>query len=162
MNAPEDIIGYHEIAQVTRDICFLYHELSAYSGIMGDLDYSFYNLPYWKYLECDGSGSGDGEFIRDGCLVMLLAMAWEQIDGVGSYVNGKTDMFLRYISYLEPDNENTVKLIDTVKMALEAAETGNEPEELTDRSQWVYLQYVQSYFCERAGNLDGTSNSETS
>ena len=161
MNAPEKILGYHEIAQVTRDICFLYHELSEYSGIIGDLDYSFYNLPYWEYLEYGNSDSYDAEFIRDGCLVMLLAMAWEQIDGAGSYINDKIDTCLKFISYIEPDSESTVKLIDIVKMALRAEETSCKVAELEEQCQWVYLHYVRGYFRERSGNTGGQPDSES-
>src|SRR5712691_1560834 len=74
--------------QVERDICLLYHQLADYSYIMGDLYYGpVFGLPYWEYLDFPDLDGADREFLRDGCLVMILAMAWDQIDGSGVYIS---------------------------------------------------------------------------
>ena len=37
--------------RLTRDVCYLFHELAGYNHIMGDLDYANdYSLPYWELI----------------------------------------------------------------------------------------------------------------
>lgn len=79
------------VQHIEKDICFLYHQLSSYSYIMGDLDYNeHYRLPYWDFINIK-SPMNDYEkaFIQEGCLVLILTMAWEQIEGAGCYINDK-------------------------------------------------------------------------
>ena len=65
---------------VERDICLLYHQLASYSWIMEDLYYgSVYALPYWRYLNISALETKRQAFIRNGCLVMLYAMASEEL-----------------------------------------------------------------------------------
>ena len=53
--------------QLTRDICFLFHELAGYRHIMGDLDYANdYALPYWTLINRVDTGCRDDRLIRSG------------------------------------------------------------------------------------------------
>jgi hypothetical protein len=141
--------------KVERDICFLYHELSEYGGIMGDLSYgSLYTLPYWEFLNLHGPNITDEErrFIRDGCLVMILAMSWDVIDGSGTYLKGKIDLCRQAIVELQPENERTAKLIRAVLLALAIAEQDQgENQEIGELSIWVNYEYIHGYFRQMAG-----------
>ena len=134
--------------QIERDICLLYHQLADYSFIMGDLYYgSVFALPYWEFLDLPEFDSAEERFIRDGCLVMILAMAWEQIDGAGAYIGPHLSACKTAVERLQPDEEKTQSLVRTVLLALDTAKTGQvETEELTALSQWVHREYVQGYF----------------
>ena len=71
-----------------RDICLLYHQMANYSYIMGDLYYgSVFGLAYWEYIDFPGLDAADHDFVRDGCLVMILAMAGIRLTGSGAYIN---------------------------------------------------------------------------
>jgi hypothetical protein len=63
--AGSDIDRWVELQQVERDICLLYHQLSDYSYIMGDLYYgSVYALRYWDFLDVEGIKPARQTFIR--------------------------------------------------------------------------------------------------
>lgn len=136
--------------KVERDICFLFHELSEYPGIRGDLSYgSLYSLPYWEFLNLRGPNIHDDDrcFIRDGCLVMILAMSWDIIDGSGSYLKDKIGLCRQAISELEAEDERTKKLLHVVRLALSVAEQGHSRnDELSELSVWVNYEYVHGYF----------------
>ena len=137
---------------VERDICLLYHQLASYSYIMGDLYYgSVFGLPYWEYLDFPGLDSADRDFVRDGCLVMILAMAWDQIDGSGAYINPHIAACRGAVARILCEDEDTQKLVHTVSLALNAAEQGGaEIRELQELSTWAHNRYVRGYFCRAA------------
>ena len=161
MNEP----AWDQIWQVERDICYLYHELSEYSGIMGDLAYgSVYAQPYWEFLDLNVWQMPEEErcFIRDGCLVMLLAMAWDVIDGSGSYLMKHLSPCQQAVAVIEAENENTKRLVETVMIALEAVEKGSQGGEslrgaplwhLENLSVWVNREIVGGYFQQKAAEL---------
>jgi hypothetical protein len=142
--------GWDVFWKVERDICFLYHELSEYAGIMGDLAYgSLYTLPYWEFLNLQGSNIEDEDrcFIRDGCLVMILAMSWDIIAGSGSHLKGKIGLCRQAVGELEAEDERTEKLIRVVSSALDIAEQGHGTnKEIEELSVWVNYEYVHGYF----------------
>jgi hypothetical protein len=134
--------------QVERDICLLYHQLSNYSYIMGDLYYgSVFAFPYWEYLDLPGLDPDDGEFIRNGCLVMILAMAWEHIDHSTGRIHRDIPAIREAVEGLECTDEDTGKLIRAVRLALDVAERDDtETPELVELSDWVHKRYVRGYF----------------
>lgn len=152
-------LSYEEKQRVERDICLLYHQLAEYEGIMGDLYYgSVYALPYWDYVELSGLMPKEAEFIRDGCLVMMLAMAWEVLDGAGGYLLGEGLRHsldaVRRLEGLEStyDNPNTPRLVTAVRCALHRVEeSAAETEELVREANWVHHEYVMGYFRRRLG-----------
>ena len=81
----DDVALYRRLI---RDVCLLYHELSAYRHIMGDLDYAKdYPLEYWTLINRIDTGRSDDRFIRSGILVLLLAMLQDVFDGSGDYIS---------------------------------------------------------------------------
>lgn len=158
MNKPT----WKQIWQVERDICYLYHELSEYSGIMGDLAYgSCYAQPYWEFLHLNVRQMPEEErcFIRDGCLVMLLAMAWDVIDGSGCYLMKHLSPCQQAVAVIVAENERTERLVEAVRIALEAVEKGSQGGEplrgaplwhLEDLSVWVNREIVGGYFQQKA------------
>lgn len=144
------------LQQVERDICLLYHQLADYSYIMGDLYYgSVFGLPYWEYLDFPGSGITDRDFVRDGCLVMLLAMAWDVIDGSGAHIHPHIATCRNAVSGLICEEEDTEKLAHAVRLALDVAERGGpQSPELIELSSWVHKRYVRGYFRRVAQAFD--------
>jgi hypothetical protein len=122
---------------------------------MGDLAYgSRYTLPYWEFLNLQGPNITDENrcFIRDGCLVMILAMSWDIMDGSGSHLKGKIDLCRQAIGELEAENDRTAKLIRVVSLALDMAEQGHcRNDEIGESSVWVNYEYVHGYFRRMAG-----------
>jgi hypothetical protein len=95
----------------------------------------------------EGLDDSQRKFIRDGCLVMILAMCWDVIDGSGVYLTKYLNECGLAVSLVKPDDERTVKLLETVTMALMAvAGGGRESDELLELSSWVHKTYVRGYF----------------
>lgn len=86
---------------------------------------------------------------------MILAMAWQMIDGSGSYLSGKIQGCRRAISQMPSHDADTEKLVRTVSLALNLAEQGlSENEELNELSGWVHSQYVHGYFGENVRDAE--------
>lgn len=145
-----DTTDWTLLEKVKRDICFLYHELAEYSGIMGDLSYAhIYTLPYWDFvdLQIPRLHETDRRFIRDGCLIMILAMAWDVIDGSGSYLQDKYAVCRAAIERVKAEDERTAVLLQTATLALDAAEQGRRRDSvLVELAIWANREYVQGYF----------------
>lgn len=145
-----------KLQQVERDICLLYHQLADYCYIMEDLDYAtLYTLPYWEFLNIPNVEPERRAFVREGCLVLLLAMAGELIAGTGSYLTPYLQLCQTAVNALIPEDERAAKLIDAVKMALrEAVNQRPESEELGTRSQWVHREFVMGYYRKKVKEFD--------
>ena len=141
-----DDYGWDLWWKVERDICFLYYELAQHAGVTGDLAYGLiYNLPYWEFLNLRDPSMSEGEsrFIRDGCLVMVLAMAWDIIDGSGSELKGKFGFWREAVAELEAEDVRTEKLIQIINLALDIAEQGHSRnKELEDRNVSVSFRQL--------------------
>jgi hypothetical protein len=147
-------MDYDLSLRVQRDICFLYHEQADYSYIMGDLSYTtLYQLPYWNFLDSPGIDKADHDFIRDGCLVMMLAMAWDEIDGSGVYISSHLTECRDAIAGLICDDEDLERLARIVKLALDAVE-GADIQVLREESEWVHRRYVRGYFQQVAARFE--------
>ena len=142
--------------KVEADICLLYHQLADYSYIMGDLYYGdVFSLPYWEFLDWQSIDKDDRSFIRDGCLVMILAMCCEYIDGSGTYIHHYLKVCQRNLSRVAPDDEKSNRLLTTVRLAVQLAQEGKpESKELTEAMIWVHREYVRGYFRKRVHEFD--------
>ena len=138
------------IQRIEKDICFLYHQLSSYSYIMGDLCFNeYYNLAYWEYINVEFPLNKDElGFIKEGCLILILTMAWEQIDGAGYYINDKIEKIMNALEIFEPLNEKQSKLHDIVTLAVTYAKNPNTEKynEINNKSDWVHQEFVRRYF----------------
>ncbi len=81
-------------------------------------------LPYWEYLDFPGLEAADREFIRDGSLVMLLATAFDIIDGSGGHIYPHISACQAALARLDCQDEDTLKLVKWVRLALAIAERG--------------------------------------
>jgi hypothetical protein len=151
-------VDWVAVQEVERDICLLYHQLADYSYIMGDLYYgNVYALPYWECLNIPGLDEPQRNFIRDGCLVMILAMCWDEIDGSGSYLSKFLDACIASVTNLNPEGENTISLHNTVILALRLVKDGgHDSQELADLSLWVHKTYVREYFMKIADEFNSS------
>lgn len=136
-----------EIQKVERDICLLYRQLAEYSYIMGDLCYgTVYALPYWNYLDVRDVKEDNRKFLREGCLVMILAMAWDMIEGSGAYLAPHIAACRSALDALSVGDERTTKLIRVVREALVDAEEGTVSPGAEALSSWVHEEFVKGYF----------------
>lgn len=144
--------------RIERDICLLYKQLSECSYLMGDLYFGdVYALPYWDYFSFPGLGPVDEKFIRESCLVMVLTMAWEVIDGGGSYLHPYLAVCRQRTSALPVVDERTTKLCKAVELALTAAESGEAASPvLVELSSWAHSAIVRAYFRNVVHDFDNT------
>ena len=146
-----DLSRWVELQEIERDICLLYHQLSDYSYIMGDLYYGkVYALRYWDFLEVEGIEPDRQSFIREGCLIMILAMSWDMIEGSGAFLKPHLAEVSAAMEDCSPEDERARKLLVLVKLAVElASDDRSETEktaELVDLSNWAHREFVRGYF----------------
>ena len=151
-----DLSRWIELQKVERDICMLYHQLSDYRSIIGGLYFGeVYDLPYWAYLNVEDIEESRRLFITHGCLVMLLAMSWQMLDGSGGYLWRFLKEARTAVDACATTDERTLKLLAAVKLALElAAERRDATPELYEQSHWAYREFVNRYFEEAAHDFD--------
>jgi hypothetical protein len=146
-------LDWEGVWELQRDICFLYHELAEYTGITGDLAYTLmYKLPYWDLAGAILPQMDEKEalFIRNGCLIFILAMAWEIIEGAGSYLNEHIDRCHLAVNALKVSDSDTQRLIEIVKLSLETINNPSLRDELEELSVWANQTFVRGYFTAMA------------
>ena len=154
-----DVSRWVELQEVERDICLLYHQISDYSYIMSDLYYGdVYALRYWDFLDVGGIEPDRQSFIREGCLIMILAMAWDMIDGSGAFLKPHLAEVSAAIEDCSPGDERARKLLTVVKLGLELASEGrsetSETAEFVDLSDWAHKEFVRGYFRKTAREFE--------
>ncbi len=135
--------------EVERDICLLYHQLASYSWIQDDLYYgSVFGLPYWQYLTFPEVDEHDRAFLRDGCLVMLFAMACAAAGCLNFYLTPHIGACREALAGLQPADDDTKRMVRAVGSALDLAEreAGELPADLMRESAWAHDRYVRRYF----------------
>ncbi|MDH3919367.1 MAG: hypothetical protein OEU25_14455, partial [Rhodospirillales bacterium] len=148
LHIPEsDVSRWVELQEVERDICLLYHQLSEYSYIMSDFYYgNVYALRYWDFLDVGGIEPDRQSFIREGCLIMILAMAWDMIDGSGAFLKPRLAEVSAAVEDCSSEDERTRKLLAVVKLGLELASGGrSDTAEFVDLSNWAHREFVRGY-----------------
>ena len=158
-------LEWSEIEDIERDICYLYHQLVDYDYIMGDLAFGVtFRLPYWEYLHVSGLPANLFAFVRDGCLVMLLAMAWEVIDEAGRHLLDDQHLTACQTSLQQfsPTDPRTERLCATVQQALDYIANGMGNDQLrlnliAAESDWVHRTYIRGYFSSRASRLSSSA-----
>jgi hypothetical protein len=151
---PADSDDWCEVQELERDILLLYHQLAEDSYVMGDLYYgNVFALPYWNYLDPSGLEHDRAVFVQQGCLVMLLAMAWDQIDGSGAYLEKFRPEVLAGLAACTPLDDDARRLHACVDLAVRAASSppSKPSQELIDESAWVHQSVVGAYFKKMAG-----------
>lgn len=138
--------------RLTRDVCFLYHELSAYRQIMGDLDYATdYPLEYWALLNRIDTGRSDGRFIRGGILVLILAMLQDVFDGSGNHISRHASEISRELTGFVPEDDAMLRLAKSVEHGLELFANSVSADNRFDTDVcWAYDAFVRQYFVDGA------------
>ena len=138
------------IQHIERDISYLYHQLSNYSYIMGDLSFNeLCCLPYWDFINYNFPLPDDElSFIKEGCLILILTMAWEKIDNTGCYIKDKIDRILNQLEIFEPLNEKQSILHDIVTLTIAFAKKPNKEQydDIKEKSNWVHREFIRGYF----------------
>ena len=145
----DDVALYRRL---TRDVCFLYHELSAYRHIMGDLDYaSDYPLEYWTLLNRIDTGRSDDRFIRGGILVLMLAMLQDVFDGSGDHISRHAKGISRELEQFVPEDDTMLRLAESVEHGLGLlANSASADDRFNTDACWAYDAFVRKYFADGA------------
>lgn len=143
------------LQSLEKDICLLYHQLNEYHCLMGDLYWgSVYQLPYWEFIDAFELDEEQRRFLTHGCLVMLITMAFETLDGAGDYILDKLDSCRDAAARVKSNDEETRFLVETLQMALSAitneASRQELEEELERRSRLIHTNHVRAYFSSQA------------
>ncbi|QDV90129.1 hypothetical protein RAS2_12070 [Phycisphaerae bacterium RAS2] len=122
---------------------------------MGDLYWgSVYQLPYWEFIDAFELDEEQRRFLTHGCLVMLITMAFETLDGAGDYILDKLDSCRDAAARVKSNDEETRFLVETLQMALSAitneASRQELEEELERRSRLIHTNHVRAYFLSQA------------
>lgn len=145
----DDVVLYRRLA---RDVCFLYHELSAYRHIMGDLDYARdYSLEYWTLLNLIDTGRSDDRFIRGGILILTLAMLKEVFDGSGDHISRHAKDISRELEQFVPEDPTMLRLVESVEHGLGLlANSASADDRFNTDACWAYDAFVRKYFADGA------------
>jgi hypothetical protein len=157
-----------------KDICLLYHSLVDAGSIHGEgFQGSVYTQPYWQFVSVSPEDP-DNRFVRDGCLLLLLAMALELIDGSGYFIVDKLKDCQDAVAGARSEDPDTVRLVELVHVALrlcqekaellrrqETEDTTyskglgspvvlrlREPREFRRELGWAWKRYVLGYFSQ--------------
>lgn len=145
----DDVALYRRL---TRDVCFLYHELSGYGHIMGDLDYaSDYQLEYWTLINRIDTGRSDDRFIRGGILVLMLAMLQDVFDGSGDHISRHAKDISLELDRFVPEDDTMLRLAESVKHGLGLlANSASADDRFNTDVCWAYDAFVRRYFVDGA------------
>lgn len=137
---------------------FLYDQLIDYPTIMGDLNWSLLTKPYWAHLNRDQQQGQEDRFLKAGCFIAILTMAWDVLDG--SALNWDKERGQKIEAELvryEPDDSEMTRLKLITSRAVHAAARVDlmpeDPDLLTSlRSEgiWAHRTFVRDYFATRA------------
>jgi hypothetical protein len=118
-----------------RDILYLYRDLVAYGGIVGDHDIGTFDP--WLFLRADGDfvTEDDVKLLREGAAVAILCDLLDEMEQRGHDI----DRFTRGVAAGEFDG------LPVAKTAIEAGLLGG-PVRLTAASGPVFDEYVAGYF----------------
>jgi len=144
-------LEWSEIEDVERDICYLYYQLADYDYIMGDLAFGVtFRRPYWDYFHVTGLHARQFAFLRDGCLVMLLAMAWEIIDEAGHHLLDDHHLAACQTALHQfiPTDPHTDRMHRMIEQALDYIADGIRTDQprlklIGVESDWVHQTYVR-------------------
>ena len=143
----DDVALYRRLI---RDVCFLYHELSAYRHIMGDLDFANdYPLDYWTLINRIDTGRSDDRFTRGGILILLLAMLQDVFDGSGDYVSRHAKDISRELGRFIPEDDRMLRLAESVEHGLGLlANSASADDRFNADACWAYETFVRRYFAD--------------
>ncbi|ESA35851.1 hypothetical protein N836_10000 [Leptolyngbya sp. Heron Island J] len=133
---------------LTRDVCFLFHELAVYRHIIGDLDYANdYAIPYWILINRIETGRDDDRLIRSGILILFLAMLQDEFDGSGCWISNHLDAVSAALHQFVPEDNEMLQLSDSVLHGIELLRANIKSDDRFDGDlAWAYNTFVRRYF----------------
>ncbi len=135
-----------------RDIVSSFHEYVDYAGVMGEMDWGLvYSLPYWEYLDLEGMYEDERVFIRDGCLLLILAMAFNAFDhhggSKGNRISRHAEDCIDAVNHVRSDDADTQALTDAVLYAINRVKSGQGWDKyMMHAAVWAFRRYVATYF----------------
>jgi len=129
-----------------KDICYLYHVQSCFGTLMADLDFKDeFSLSYWSELKV--FARQDEEFVKIGCMIFILLMALDKIEGSGDSLSSVYKDCYEAVEEVVPFVENETKLKSLVLSVLETSNFRDALSEEDEKSLgWAYTEFVEGYF----------------
>lgn len=158
-------LDWEAVWEAEKDICYLYHWLAEFSAIDGDLPYgSVFKQPCWELIGAviPEMRRSQALFLRKGGLMFVLAMAWDVIQGSGSYLRDHYDRCASLLREFRETDPATLKLAEIVRLSLEVVRDRTRLDELETGSCWANKNFVRAYFREHSvrppfGPVPGTA-----
>jgi len=146
--------SYIETEELIRDICYFYHEQACWGtgALYADLSFGrIYKLPYWSYIwfDSDSLSADEIQFVRDGCLMLVLTMCLDTIEGSGTYIvlYELVETCRREINSGVTHDVDSLKLIEGTNLALDIVEGEvGKDNEIGILSTWAKQTIVGRYF----------------
>lgn len=150
------------ILKLERDICYLYYQIAewfddSFPAAFPDeiMDFvNIYSLPYWEYLDIEAEGLGlrRRDFIREGCLVILMRLAYASLEPLGYPLRAKLPACRTAINAMDLRRDRVRQLAFSVLKVIDAAERGEKviSEEMQEDSLQVADDFIWPYFRSRA------------
>jgi hypothetical protein len=148
---------YPEVEQVRKDVCYFLYEQANYSFLCDDIDWAFFKLPYWEYLDDPDAGEGEArQLLRNGCLAIILAGATAAAGNFGGWGEPGLLSCRERLEACRPSDEGGARLAELARSALALALTPNARRDfaaLQDLDmQWPHDFVVKGYFRRIAGS----------
>src|SRR5690606_10958372 len=90
-------------------------------------------------------------FLREGCLLILLAISLNPFNWQTSAVEKFIDQASPAVEKCPTESDREIKLLKAVKLAFSLLKAGKrETEELASFSHWAHREIVRGYFEEKA------------
>lgn len=139
-------------SRVKRDILLVFHEYAAHGYINEFPGWGYdFDLPYWDFLNNPGLDPPDDCFFRDGCLIILLGMALDPIDGAGDYIRQYVPICRERFREVPEIDDRSGRLFLAVQLAFDLIDR-DRPWESDDHKLlfievgWAYKAFVQAYY----------------
>ena len=145
----DDLVLYK---QLIKDVCYLFHELSAYRGFMGDLNCAEdYPRPYWLLINRVDTGLDNDRLIRSGILILFMAMLDGEFDGSSASIGRYQDAIADALSSFVPEDSDILRLCEAILRGLALLKNDCQPDSrFKEDSEWAYNQFVRQYFIQAA------------
>lgn len=138
----------HEL--LLRDIAYFFHEQAKYGRLEEDIDWAMFELPYWTYLNSQGSA-----LEQRGCLAIILAGAAAHAGNICMAFGSELETCRACVQSVRYEDPVTERLRVTAAALLDVAalDISERPSKLVEEfdREWPYDAVVVHYFAERAG-----------
>jgi hypothetical protein len=164
-------MDFVEVEKAIKDFCYIRNELSNYSYLYASqLSFDVHLiLPYWEYLFVKGQiDKHDKDELEEGALLVIYLMFAELFEEEGWCFLHKHNLFEKIHQTVEkyvPDSDRKKKIVDCIKFSFDNyanekiddsipnAKSNELYNRLKGNNKWVYQEFVEKYYVEKANSF---------